>query len=197
MGLIIQVHSLSKNKAIRGRPITVPLWHHRINKGLTAMALHMIQDSVGNYHIKSATKLDILKLAGDILEQQLTKTDVFYSPDVCKDFFAARLSFHDSERFCVLYLDSRNQLIEYREEFYGTVDGAEVHPRIIVQNALKLNACAVIFAHNHPSGTNKPSDADIAITKCLKTTLALIDVRVLDHILIGTQVLSFAEKGLL
>jgi DNA repair protein RadC len=98
----------------------------------------------------------------------------------------------------MLVLDNRHRLIEYVELFRGTVDGASVHPREVVKETLKRNGAAVIFAHNHPSGHAEPSQADELITRRLRDALALIDVRVLDHFIVGDdKTLSFAERGLL
>jgi DNA repair protein RadC len=95
-------------------------------------------------------------------------------------------------------MDNQHRLIKYEELFFGTIDSASVHPREVVKHALKHNAAAVIFAHNHPSGVAEPSQADQRITDRLKSALLLVDVRVLDHMIVGDQeVLSFAEKGLL
>jgi len=94
-------------------------------------------------------------------------------------------------------LDNQHQLIEFRELFYGTIDGASVYPREVVKAVLEVNASAVIFAHNHPSGNSEPSQADKDITKRLSDALGLIDVRVLDHFVVGETAISFAERGLL
>ena len=108
----------------------------------------------------------------------------------------ARLRAYPHEVFASLFLDNRHQVIEYEELFTGTIDGASVHPREVVKRALYHNAAAVIFAHNHPSGVAEPSKADRSITSRLTAALALIDVRVLDHFVIGDgEVVSFAERG--
>ena len=97
-----------------------------------------------------------------------------------------------------MYLDIQHRLLRYEELFFGTIDGASVHPREVVKRVLHHNAAAVILAHNHPSGIAEPSQADKHITQRLKSALMLIDVRVLDHMIVGDQeVLSFAERGLL
>jgi DNA repair protein RadC len=96
-----------------------------------------------------------------------------------------------------LFLDNRNRVITFEKMFYGTIDGASVYPREVVRMALKTNAAAVIFAHNHPSGVAEPSQADEQITQRLKEALALVDIRVLDHLIVGDEVVSFAERGLL
>ncbi len=101
-----------------------------------------------------------------------------------------------SEVFCCVWLDTRHRLIRLDEMFQGTIDGASVHPREVVRRALQLNAAAVILAHNHPSGVAEPSAADRAITERLKKSLQLVDVRILDHVVIGdTENVSFAERG--
>ena len=102
----------------------------------------------------------------------------------------------EREVFAAVFLDTRHRLIEYAELFQGTIDGAEVHPREVVRHALRCNAAAVIVAHNHPSGTVDPSAADRAVTERLKQALALVDVRVLDHVIVGgCETLSLAERG--
>lgn len=119
-------------------------------------------------------------------------------PASAKDFLTLQLRHLPSEVFCGLFLDTQHRVIRFTELFYGTVDGAQVYPRIVAQHALKLNASAIIFAHNHPSGHVQASDSDIRITKTLQQTLALLDVKVLDHLIIGDEApFSFAEHGLL
>ena len=103
-----------------------------------------------------------------------------------------------SKSFCVIFLDNRHRVIEFVELFRGTIDGASVHPREVVKEALQRNAAAVIFAHPHPSGVAEPSHADELITAGLAKPLQLVDIRVLDHIIVaGGETISFAEKGLL
>lgn len=102
---------------------------------------------------------------------------------------------YDREVFALLLLDNQHRLIEFNELFYGTIDSASVYPREVVKLALERNAAAVIFAHNHPSGDATPSQADKRITSRLKDALALIDVRVLDHFVVGETCVSFAERG--
>jgi DNA repair protein RadC len=125
--------------------------------------------------------------------------DVLTSPEATRDFLRINLAEKKSEVFACLFLDNRHRVIEYKELFYGTIDGASVHPREVVRRVIETNAAAVIFAHNHPSGMAEPSPADIRITQRLKEALALIDVRVLDHIIIGgmDDYTSFAERGLI
>lgn len=120
------------------------------------------------------------------------------SPAETRAFLCARLRGYPFEVFACLFLDNRHRVIRYEELFRGTIDGASVHPREVVRRALGHNAAAVIFAHNHPSGAAEPSQADRAITRRLHEALALIDVRVLDHLVVGHgESTSFAERGLL
>jgi DNA repair protein RadC len=139
-----------------------------------------------------------LELGRRYLESALKRDAVLNSPDRTRAFLKARLRHHGREIFACLFLDNRHRVIGFEELFGGTIDGASVHPREVVKRALHHNAAAVIFAHNHPSGVAEPSHADRAITIRLRDALALVDVRVLDHFVVGdSEVLSFAERGLL
>ncbi|MCM8854642.1 MAG: DNA repair protein RadC [Candidatus Thiodiazotropha sp.] len=142
----------------------------------------------------------IIEQALQILESRMgytTKGEAFTSPEDSKRYAKLQLAEHEQEVFAAMFLDNRHRLISFDKMFYGTVDGASVHPREVVKSALKHNAAAVIFAHNHPSGVAEPSQADQRITTRLKDTLTLVDVRVLDHLVVGDSVVSFAERGLL
>ena len=120
------------------------------------------------------------------------------SPEAVKSFLCARMAHLGHEVFWCLWLDSRNHLIDAEELFRGTLAQTSVYPREVVKKALAVNAAAVIFAHNHPSGATEPSRADEMLTTTLKSTLALVDVRVLDHFVVaGSQAMSFAARGLL
>jgi DNA repair protein RadC len=120
------------------------------------------------------------------------------SPDSARGFLLAQLRDRPYEVFCCLHLDTRHRLIAFEELFRGTIDGASVHPREVVRQALARNAAAVILAHNHPSGVPEPSRADELITQRLRDALGLVDVRVLDHLIVGAdRCMSFAERGLL
>lgn len=141
----------------------------------------------------------IIEEALIILESRLKKFDVLLnSPSNVKDFLTLKLAQNEHEVFGVLYLNTKNFLIQHVEEFKGTIDSCSVYPREIVKKALSLNASSVIFVHNHPSYITIPSDADLIITKKLKEALALVDVKVIDHFIVGGENLfSFAEKGLI
>lgn len=120
------------------------------------------------------------------------------NPRATREFLRAQLRDRDHEVFCCLFLDNRHRVIAFDEVFRGTIDGASVHPRDVVKLALARNAAAVILAHNHPSGIAEPSQADEMITGRLRDALALVDIRVLDHIVVGDGAcVSFVERGLL
>lgn len=140
----------------------------------------------------------VVEMSRRQLRESLTRLDALTSPERTRDYLQARLGGYPYEVFACLFLDNRHRVIEYEELFRGTIDGASVHPREVVRRALLHNAAALILAHNHPSGVAEPSQADNAITQRLKEALALIDVRVLDHIIVGAgEMTSLAERGLL
>ncbi len=143
-----------------------------------------------------------LQAAVEISRRQLTESlkagPSLASPRATCDFLSAKLRDLEHEVFCCLYLDKRHRLIEYEELFRGTIDGASVHPREIVKLALQRNSAAVIVAHNHPSGIAEPSQADELITQRVKEALGLVDIRLLDHIIVGDgMIVSLAERGLI
>ena len=142
---------------------------------------------------------DIINQAINILESRLVYAeDAFTSPTDTKQYLTLKFNGLEHEVFRVLLLNNQHRLIESIELFRGTIDGASVHPREVVKAALKFNAAAIIFAHNHPSGSTSPSQADQRITDRLTSALKLIDVRVLDHIIVaGIDTYSFAEHGIL
>ncbi|HID83242.1 MAG TPA: JAB domain-containing protein [Chromatiales bacterium] len=139
----------------------------------------------------------VLEMARRHLQEKLQRSDALTSPELTAKYLQQRLRDYPFEVFACLFLDNRNRLIAYEELFRGTIDGASVHSREVVRRALLLNAAAVIFAHNHPSGVAEPSQSDSAITEKLRQALGLIEVRVLDHFVIGDEVVSMAERGFL
>ncbi|MBV1876442.1 MAG: DNA repair protein RadC [Pseudomonadales bacterium] len=139
-----------------------------------------------------------LELTERYLQSGLQRGAVISDPNATRQYLKTRMKGYEREVFACMYLDNQHRLIRYEELFFGTIDGATVHPREVVKRALENNAAAVIFAHNHPSGIAEPSQADRRITERLKAALAMIDVRVLDHFIVGDEsVLSFAERGIL
>jgi DNA repair protein RadC len=147
---------------------------------------------------KRAELAAVLELARRSLAGELSARPVFDSPGTVKDYAALALGGLDHEVFAVLFLDAQHRLIAWEPMFRGTLAQTSVHPREIVKRALALGAAAVVLAHNHPSGTAEPSRADEFLTQTLRSALALVDVRVLDHLVVGRgRVVSFAERGLL
>jgi len=139
-----------------------------------------------------------LELGKRYLATTLERSDHINSPEATREYLRLRLRAYPHEVFAALFLDNRHRVIQYRELFRGTINGASVYPREVVKEALSLNAAAVIFAHNHPSGVAEPSRADIQITRRLRESLALVDINVLDHFVIGdSEAVSFSERGLL
>ncbi len=140
----------------------------------------------------------VMELARRHLEEPLHREHVFTSPALVGEFLLAQLRHCQQEVFAVLFLDTQHRLIAWEKLFFGTVDGASVHPREVVKRALHHNTAAVIFSHNHPSGVAEPSESDRLITRRLKDALALVDVRVLDHVVVGGgYTVSMAEQGVL
>lgn len=138
----------------------------------------------------------VIEMANRHLEQTLQKEGALTSPQLTQRYLTARLRDKQSEAFAALLLDSQHRVIEFVELAQGTIDGAAVYPREVVKMALAKNAAALIFAHNHPSGIAEASQADRAITERLVKALSLLDIRVLDHVIIGDgEFTSFAEKG--
>ena len=148
--------------------------------------------------LREASSNEIVAAARDIMSRKLRRGASMTSPKLVKDFLSLKLGSLEHETFCVMLLDKRHRLIEYVELFRGTIDGASVHPREVVKLALAKNAAAVLCAHPHPSGVAEPSQADELITQRLRDALALVDIRVLDHLIIaGGEVLSMAERGMI
>jgi DNA repair protein RadC len=146
--------------------------------------------------VKYAQLQAVLELARRHLSERLQRNDIFTSPKAVESYLRLQLQGEPRELFVGLFLDSQHRLIRYEELFKGTLDSAAVYPREVVKRALQLNAGALIVAHNHPSGVAEPSKADELITRRLKASLALVDVRLLDHLVVGMgEVVSLAERG--
>ena len=140
----------------------------------------------------------ILGAARQIVDARSQRGTSFKEPATACDYFRDKLGNQEREVFAAVMLDTRHRLIEYVELFFGTIDGAEVHPREVAKCALRLNAAAVIVAHNHPSGEVEPSAADRAVTARLKQALALLDIRLLDHVIVGGNGSgSMARQGMI
>ena len=161
----------------------------------------LLNDSVVTYHPKPRV-LARLQAAKELvrrsLHEVLRQRDCLSSPAAVRDFLRITLEGREYETFFVVFLDAQNRVLASEEMFRGTLTQTSVFPREIVKRALAINAAALIFAHNHPSGVAEPSRADEALTQTLKHTLALVDVKVLDHFVVGSgAAMSFAERGLL
>jgi DNA repair protein RadC len=147
---------------------------------------------------KRAELVAVLELARRAMAQQLKQRTVFETPDAVKHYLQLHLAGKPHEVFAVLFLDVQNRLLSLEELFRGTLTQTSVYPREVVLRALHHQAAAVVLAHNHPSGSVQPSRADEALTQTLKAALALVDVRVLDHVIVGAgEALSMAERGLM
>ena len=140
----------------------------------------------------------VLEMARRHLSETLQRGQAFQSPQSVKDYLSLQLRHLRREVFVVLWLDNQHRLLAYKELFFGTIDGASIYPREVVRQGLEWNAAAVICAHNHPSSIAEPSQADRRMTKRLSDALALVDIRLLDHFVVGDgELVSFTESGLL
>lgn len=142
----------------------------------------------------------IIEEALKILAGRVSRGQPLTKPDDVKNYLLLFYRSHEHEVFGCIFMNSQHEVITFEEMFQGTIDGASVYPREVVKRALQLNAAAVTFYHNHPSGNPTPSQADVRLTERLKTALKTVDIRTLDHIVIGaadTRPVSFAEQGLI
>lgn len=139
----------------------------------------------------------VVEMSRRYLEEKIHRGDAMDNVSDVKNYLKSRLQDYPFEVFSCLFLDNKHRVIEYEELFRGTIDGASVHPREVVRRVLHHNAAAIILAHNHPSGFAEPSESDKVITNKLKQAMVMIDVRVLDHFIVGDEIVSFAERGLL
>ncbi|MCH8227962.1 MAG: DNA repair protein RadC [Proteobacteria bacterium] len=167
-------------------------------RGLLLADRRTLEQQHGMGPAKSAQLLAVLELSKRYLHEVLLRSDPLESPGATEQFLKSALGDNPNEVFACLFLDTRHRVIAYEELFHGTIDGATVYPRVVAEKALKHNAAALIVAHNHPSGISEPSLADQAITRRLKDALALLDIRLLDHFVIGEGApVSMAARGLL
>ncbi len=159
----------------------------------------IVRDAKGHYTTtRPITSEELIATAEAILRARCDRGETLSSPAIVRQWLVTRLSTLEHEIFGCLFLDTRHRVIGFEEMFRGTIDSASVHAREVVKQALAVNAAAVIFTHNHPSGVPEPSDADRRLTRRLTDALALVDVRVLDHFVVGgAETVSFAERGLL
>lgn len=158
-----------------------------------------LNEKTGHYTtFRPITERDILDEARHILEKRFARGTIISEPRAAREFITHKVAHLEHEVFACLFLDNRHRVLDWSEMFRGTINGASVHPREVVKAALRSNAAAAIIAHNHPSGVPEPSQADIQLTRRLQDSLALVDVRLLDHLVVGgAEVVSLAERGLL
>lgn len=156
----------------------------------------MVRDIQGRYQV--ATAEQVLEAARQVIDLKTPRGAAFGSPGDVKSYLCTKLAGYEHEVFAALFLTCQHQLIAYHELFQGTINQAAVYPREVVKKALQLNAAAVILAHNHPSGRPEPSKYDEKLTRTLSTALDLVNVKTLDHIIVGgLDCISFHEYGLL
>ncbi len=166
--------------------------------GLLAVQPDSLKGIKGLGPAKQAELRAVMEMARRALAQQLKAAPVFDSPTGVKDYLALKLGGHDREVFAVLFVDAQHRLLALEEMFHGSLTQTSVYPREVVKRALAWNAAAVVLAHNHPSGIAEPSRADEFLTQSLRTALGMVDVRVLDHVVVGRgHVVSMAERGLI
>jgi DNA repair protein RadC len=167
-------------------------------RGLFQAGRRALENQHGLGPAKSAQLLAVLELSKRYLFEALVRGDPLESPDATERYLKSVLRDYQHEVFACLFLDTRHRVIAFEELFHGTIDGATVYPRVVAEKALQHNAAALIVAHNHPSGVCEPSLADQAITRRLKDALALLDIRLLDHFVIGEGTpVSMAARGLI
>ena len=186
---------------VRGKS-AVDLAHELITKygGVTQMleAGAELETIKGLGPAKRAQFAAAMELARRSLQEKLKESVALTSPGAVRDYLRLRLASRKEEAFVCIWLDAQHRAIDIEEPFRGTLTQTSVYPREIVKAALRINAAAVIFAHNHPSGVAQPSQSDELLTRNLKEALSLIEVKVLDHFIVaGNQAISFAERGLL
>ena len=156
-----------------------------------------VRDDMGAYVV--ASPLQIVAAARSAADSLIDRSaPLLNHPDLVQDFLVAKLGGFGVEVFSILFLDSQHRFKAYREMFVGTLNQTSVYPREIAKAVLEFDAASIVMCHNHPSGEPQPSNADLALTRHVQTALALLDVRVLDHVIVGAgQSLSFAERGLM
>ncbi|MFY9183519.1 MAG: DNA repair protein RadC [Limnohabitans sp.] len=166
--------------------------------GLLNATVQSLQMVKGLGPAKQAELLAVFEMARRALSQRLKERQAFHTPGAVKQYLQLQLAHKNHEVFAVLFLDNQNRMLAMEELFRGTLSQTSVYPREVVMRALHHQAAAVVLSHNHPSGSVQPSRADEHLTQTLKASLALVDVRVLDHIIVGQgQALSMAEQGLM
>jgi len=182
-------------------PTQVDTFRRMISEAGSLQAVVYAEEGTGGEGMSEAQRVRVsaaIELSRRCLYEELAQRPSLGNPRDSGDYLRARLRHLPYEVFACLFLDNRHRVLAFAELFRGTIDGASVHPREVVREALKVNAAAVIFSHNHPSGVAEPSAADRAITHELRDALQLVGVRVLDHLVIGSgEPVSMAARGLM
>ena len=164
---------------------------------ITSVTPHYVPTTALTHKPDEISEQQVLCWAESILVERFTRSNFLTSPDATRDFLRIMFAKEIREVFTVIFLDNQNGVLGHQVLFQGTIDGAAVHPREIVKAVLDNNAAAVILSHNHPSGATEPSQADMRITERIVAALTTVDVRVLDHLIVGgSGIFSFAERGL-
>ena len=193
LALFLRVGVKGRSAVELGRDL---LQHFGSIQGLFGASLGQLSAMHGMGPAKFAQLQAVMELARRAIGEQLQAGQVLGSPDAVRQYLRISMGRRQHESFAILFLDVKNRLLACEEMFRGTLTHTSVYPREVVKAALAHNAAAVMLAHNHPSGTSEPSEADLLLTRALVQALALIDVRVLDHFVVaGAQVHSFAEHG--
>ena len=164
-------------------------------RALLSTDLKTFSQAKGLGEAKYAQLQACLEMSRRFLQETLERDGPLTNPNDAKQFLLMKMRDYEKEVFACIFLDTKNRVIEFKELFVGSLHSAEVHPREVAKQALKYNSNAVIFAHNHPSGDATPSQSDIDITKTLHAALSLMDIKVLDHLIVGSDVVSLAERG--
>lgn len=169
------------------------------NNTVTKAINRIVRDEAGRYNIPrpGITAEEILDLASEIAAEKLQGRVTIESPEQAEKIIQHHFGNPESEQFAVLWMDTKNTVLAFDVLFYGTIDGASVYIRELVKAALRHNAASCILVHNHPSGITEPSHSDRSLTERIKEGLGLIDVRILDHFIVGHDVYSFAKNGLI
>lgn len=164
-------------------------------RGLLRASLDEFREAPGLGEAKFAQLQAVMELARRHMAEDLARNNPLRDPGAVRRYLVAELRDRDHEIFSAVFLDNQHRVVALERLAEGTIDGASVYPREVVKRALRHGSSAVIFAHNHPSGVAEPSAADRALTERLKAALALVDIRVLDHFVVGETLVSFAERG--
>ena len=178
----------------RARPPKAAVALPRPEETVATPTLYVREAETGRY--RPAVESEVLNHAAELLAPRVLG-QILSSPRDAQDFLRTKLARLEHEVFAVLYLDNRHRVLAFEELFRGTLNGTAVYPREVVKRSLALNCAAIIMVHNHPSGNPEPSTADEVLTQRLRETLSLVDVRVLDHLVVGCEgIVSFADRGL-